>query len=108
VPDLAVADARRLVEAAPGLHHHAADAFVFEQHPALQHVDELDFAVVRVPLAVRRLARPRADHVCHHLAAGRALDAEVAVLEIAAQPAAREFCALGMGDVEAHDAAILR
>jgi hypothetical protein len=61
-----------------------------------------------VPFAVRRLARPGADDVRHHLAARRALDAEVAVLEVAAQPAAREFRALQMGDLEAHAAGILR
>jgi len=108
VPDLAVADARRLVEAAPGLHHHPADALVLEQHPALEDVHELHLAIVRVPFSVRRTSGARADDVRDHLAAGRSLDAEVAVLEIAAQPAAREFRALGMGDVEAHDAAILR
>ena len=50
MPDLAVADARRLVEA----------------------------------------ARARADDMRHHLAAGRALDAQVAVLEAAAQPSSLE------------------
>jgi len=108
VPDLAVADARRLVEAAPGLHHHPADALVLEQHPALQHVDELDFAVVRVPLAVRRLAAPRADDVGDHPASSCAPDAEVAILEVAAQPAAREFRSLPVRDAEAHGATILR
>jgi len=108
MPELAVADARRLVEAAAGFHPHLADALVFEQHPAFQHVDELQLAVVRVPFAVRRLARPRADHVRHHLAARRALDAEVAVLEIAAQAAARELRFLPVGDAEAHSARILR
>jgi len=108
VPDLAVADARRLVEAAPGLHHHPADALVLEQHPALENVHELHLAIVRVPFAVRRASGARADDVRDHLAAGRALDAEVAVLEVAAQPAAREFRALAVGDVEAHRAAILR
>jgi len=108
VPDLAVADARRLVEAAPGLHHHAADAFVLEQHPPLQHVDELHVAVVRVPFAVRRLPAARADHVRDHLAAGGAPDAEVAVLEVAAQPAARELRAFQMRDAEAHARTILR
>src|SRR5258708_31960212 len=87
VPELAVADARRLVEAAAGFHHDPAEAFVLEQHPALQHVDELQPAIVPVPLAVRRLAGAGADHVGHHLAAGRAPDAEVAVLETASPPA---------------------
>ena len=97
---LAVADVRRLVEAAAGLHPHFADALVLEQHPALEHVHELHLAIVRVPFAVRRRAGPRADHVRHHLAARRALDAEVAVFEVAAQPAAREPRALQMRDVE--------
>jgi len=108
VPDLAVADARRLVEAAPGLHHHPADALVLEQHPALEDVHELHLAVVRVPFAVRRLAGTRADHVRDYLAAGGALDAEVAILEVAAQPAAREFRSLPVRDAEAHGATILR
>src|SRR5687767_10820269 len=108
MPELAVADARRLVEAAAGFHHHLADTLVLEEHPALEHVYELHLAVVRVPFAVRRLSRTRADHVRHHLAAGRALDAEVAVLEVAAQPAALEFRSLAVGDVEAHRATILR
>ena len=91
--DLAVPDAGRLVEAAPRLHHHLSDALVLEQHPAFQHVHELQLAVVRVPLAVRSLFRPRTDDVREHLAPGGALDAEIAVLEVAAQPAAREACA---------------
>jgi len=98
--ELAVADVRRLVETSPRAHLHLADAFVLEQHPALEHVHELHLAIVRVPFAVRRLARPRADHVRHHLAARRALDAEVAVFEVAAQSAAREPRALQMRDVE--------
>jgi len=77
VLELAVADARRLVEAAAGLHPHSSDAFVLEQHPALQHVDELHGDVVVVPFAVRRLARARADDVRHHFPLGRALDAEI-------------------------------
>src|SRR6185295_19530969 len=106
--DLAVADARRLVEAAAGAHGDLAGAFVLEFDPALQHIDELHAAVVQVPLAARRLARPRADHVRHDLAARRALDAEVAVLEITAQSAARESGAPEMGDADAHHSGILR
>src|SRR5437764_6323360 len=106
--ELAVADARRLVEAAPRLHHHAPDAFVLEEHPALQHVDELHGAIVVVPLAMRRLARPRANDVRHHSTLARALDAEVAVLEVAAQAAARELSILAVRDLEArHGACIL-
>ena len=97
---LAMKNIRRLVEAAAGLHPHLADAFILEQHPALQHVDELHPAVVRVPLAVRRLARARADHVRDDLVARGALDAEVAVLEIGAQPAARELRAVQVRDAE--------
>ena len=91
MPELAVADARRLVEAAAGLHHHAPHALVLEEHPALEDVHELQLAVVRVPFAVRRASGPRADHVREDPAAGRAPDAEVAILEVAAQPAAREL-----------------
>ena len=98
--ELAVADVRRLVEAGPRLHAHAADAFVLEQHPAPEDVDELHPAIVRVPLAVRRLSRARADHVGDDVAARGALDAEVPVLEIAAQSAAREFRAPQVGDAE--------
>src|SRR6185436_14782485 len=107
--DLAVADARRLIEAGAGLHRDAADSLVLEHRRALQHVDELDVDVVPVPLAVRRLLRPRADDVRHHLAARGLLDAEGAVLEIAAQPAARELRVLEMRDVKApaHRAGIL-
>ena len=61
--DLAMANARRLVEAAAGFHHHFSDAFVFEQHPALEHVHELHVDIVVVPLAVRRLAPTRTDDV---------------------------------------------
>src|SRR5688572_29828237 len=99
---------RRLVEAAAGLHLHLADALVLEQHPAFEHVDELHLAIVRVPFAVGRLARSGADHVRDDLAARRALDAEVAILEITAQAAARELRLLAMGDAEAHRAGILR
>ena len=91
MPDLAVANIGRLVEAASGFHHHFADAFVLEQGPAFQHVDELQPAVVSVPLAVRRLLRPRTDHVRDHFSPRGAPDAEVAVLEVAAQPTAREL-----------------
>ena len=98
--ELAVADVGRLVEAAAGFHQHLADALVLEAHPPLEHVDELHLAVVRVPLAVRRLPGARADHVRHHAAARGALDAEVAVLEVAAQPAAGELRALPVRDVE--------
>jgi hypothetical protein len=63
---------------------------------------------VRVPFAVRRLAGTGADHVRDDLAAGRALDAEVAIFEVAAQPAPLEFRSLAVGDVEAHRATILR
>src|ERR1043165_2124710 len=98
--DLAVADARRLVEAGAGLHGDAADALVLEHRRALQHVDELHVDVVPVPVAVRRLARTGADHVRDDLAARGALDAEVAVLEVAAQPAARELRALQMRGAE--------
>src|SRR5512147_2837206 len=83
--DCAVADARQLIEAAAGFHAHAADALVLEHRPALEHVDELHVAVVPVPLPVRRLAWASADYVRHHLAARRAPDAEVAILEIVAQ-----------------------
>src|SRR5258706_6460325 len=106
--DFAMADARRLVEAAAGAHGDLADVLILEFDPALQHVDELHAAVVQVPLAARRLARSRANHVRDDFAARCALDAEVAVFEVTAQPAAREFCALAMGDVEAHAVEILR
>jgi len=106
--DLAVADARRLVKAAAGAHGDAADALVLEHRRALQHINELHVDVVPVPVAVRRLAAPRADDVRHHLAARRALDAEVAVFEVAAQPAPREFRVPPVSDAEAHGAEILR
>src|SRR3954470_12148818 len=98
--ELAVADARRLVEAAAGFHHHFADALVLELHPALEHVDELRLAVVRVPLAVRGFAGARADHVRHQLSAGRTLDAQVAVFEVAAQPAPLELGGFCVTDAE--------
>jgi len=91
VADFAVADSGRLVEAAARLHFHQADPLVLEYGRALEHVDELQPAKVPVPLAMRRLAGPGADHVRHHLAAGRALDAEVAILEVGAQSAPHEF-----------------
>jgi len=101
VTDLAVEDAGRLVEAASRFHHHLSDAFVFEQRPAFQHVDELQLAIVSVPLAVRRLLRPRPDDVRHHLPPRGAPDAEVAVFEITAQPAARELRARQMRHMKA-------
>src|SRR6267143_3803317 len=109
VLELAVADARRLVAAAAGLHPHSSDAFVLEQHPALQHVDELHGDVVVVPFAVRRFSGARADHMRNGLALGRALDAEIAVLEVATQAAALEAGAFAMTHSEAsgHGAIIL-
>src|SRR2546425_10082411 len=91
-----MADARRLVEAAAGLHQHFAHALVLEPHPAFQHVDELHRDVVVVPFAVRRSSRPRADDMGHHLALRCTLDAEVAVLEVAAQAATLELGATAM------------
>jgi hypothetical protein len=91
VAQLAVADARRLVEAGAGLHRDAADAFVLEHRRALQHVDELHVDVVPVPFAVRRLLRPGADDMRHHLSPRGALDPQVAIFEVAAQAAAAEF-----------------
>jgi len=110
MPDFAVPDAWRLVEAASRAHGHLADALVLEFHPALQHVDELQLAVVQVPLAVRRLPGARADHVRDDLAAGGAPDAEVAVLEITAQAALPERGFFRMADMKtaAHGARILR
>jgi len=111
VADLAVPDPRRLVEAAAGFHHHLACAFVFEQYPTLQHVHELQLAIVSVPFAVRRLAGPGADHVRDDLAARRARDAEVAVFEVAAQAAAQKSAAFKMRNAQAgsvHAAKILR
>ena len=70
--DFAVPDAGRLVEAAARLHLHPADALVLEHRAALEHVDELQAAIVPVPLAVRRLAGPGPDDVRHDLAARRA------------------------------------
>ena len=55
-----MADPGRLVEAAARLHPHLADALVFEQRPAFEHIHELQVAVVPVPLAMRRLGRPGA------------------------------------------------
>ena len=77
---------------------HAFDTAALELHPAIQHVDELQLAVVPVPLAVRRLARAGADDVRHHPALGRLLDAEVAVLEVASQAALFEARAFQMTD----------
>ena len=54
-----------------------------------------------MPLAVRRLPLPGADDVGDDLAAGRALDAEVPVLEVAAQTARHEFDPGAVADVEA-------
>ena len=106
--NLAVADARRLVEAGAGGHPHAADALVLEHGRALQHVHELQLAVVPVPLAVRRLARARADHVRDHLAARGAPDAEVAVLEVGAQAAASELRAVQVRDIESFGVSFCR
>jgi len=87
VLELAVADSRRLVEAAARLHPHLADALVLEQRPALEHIYELQLAVVPVPLSVRRPGGAGADDVRDDLAARGALDAEVAIFEVAAQAA---------------------
>ena len=105
--ELAVADARWLVEAAPRLHHDAPDAFVLEKHPAFQHVDKLHGAIVVVPLAVRRFTPASADHMRYHFATGRAFDAEVAVFEVAAQATARELSILAVRDVEARHGAFI-
>ena len=108
MPQLAMANARRLVEAGPRLHHHAADAFVLEQHPALQHVDELHIGIVAMPFAMRRLAGSRADDVRDDFSFRRPLDAEIAILEIAAQSPALELSIARVRDVEAgHGAFIL-
>jgi len=100
VADFAVPDAGRLVEAAARLHLHLADALVLEHRASLEHIDELQPAIVPVPLAVRRFPGPRPDDVRHHLAAGRAPDAEVAILEISAQSAPLELGGLAVIDGE--------
>src|SRR2546425_12322113 len=104
-----MADARRLVEAAAGLHQPFADALVLEPPPAFQHVDELHRDVVVVPFAVRRSSRPRADDMGHHFPLGRALDAEIAVFEVTAQSAPLEFRASAViyAEASAHGASIL-
>ena len=94
--ELAVANAWRLVEAGTGLHQHFADAFVLHLHPALQHVHELNVAIVPVPFAVRRCAWSRTDHVGDDLAARGAFDAKIAVLEVAAQSALDELRSCSM------------
>jgi len=111
VLQLAVPDARRLVEAAAGLHQHFAHALVLEQHPAPEHVHELQRAVVQMPLAVRRLSRPGADHVSDHLASRRPLDAQVAILEIASETSFFERRILQVSNTESravHERRILR
>src|SRR4051812_16784988 len=108
MPELAMANARWLVEAASRFHLHAPDALVLEEHPAFQHVHELHVGIVAVPFAVRRLARSRADDVRDDPAFRRALDAEIAILEIAAQAPALELSIARMRHVEAgHGAFIL-
>ena len=89
--DLAMADARRLVEAGAGLHAHAADALVLEHRPAFQHVDELHLAVVAVPLAVRRRAGARAQLARNRATRLRSLGSTCT--GIASTPCAR--CGLG-------------
>src|SRR5205809_5673037 len=101
MPELAMADARRLVEAAARLHHHTPDPLVLEQHPALQHVYELHIGIVAVPFAMRRLAGPRADDMRDDLALRRALDAEIAILEVTAQAPALELSIPCVRDLEA-------
>src|SRR3954470_9250727 len=101
MPELAMADAGWLIKAAPRLHHHAADVLVLEEHPALQHVHELHIGIVAVPFAVRLLARSRADDVRDALALGRALGAEIAIFEVAAQAPALELSVACVRDVEA-------
>lgn len=86
VADFAMPDAWRLVEARSRLHQNFANAFVFKFGPALQHIYKLHVAVMPVPFTVRRFARKRANHVAHHFASRGAVDAQVAILEVAAQP----------------------
>lgn len=86
VPDFPMPDARRLVEARSRLHQNFANAFVFKFGPALQHVHELHVAIMPVPFTVGRFAGQGTDHMAHHFSSRGASDAQVAILEVAAQP----------------------
>src|SRR5258706_9846843 len=94
-------DARRLGETRSRLHQHRAGTLVLHLHPASDHVRELQAAVVIVPVALRGPAGPGADHVSSPLARGRALHAEVAIFEIAAQAPPRELGARRVADEDA-------
>ena len=82
-----MADARALVDAVALADRPHALALVLELGPAVHDVDELERAVVDVPLLdlVLGLLAVVADQVGDVVALGRILDGEVAVLEDLAQ-----------------------
>src|SRR5512139_377125 len=87
VPELTMADARRLVHAGSGFEADASLPFVLELDPALEHVDELELGAMQVGLAGELGARGGADHVRGDAPLRRLLDAEIAVLEEGAKAA---------------------
>src|SRR5262245_27940500 len=94
--------ARRLQPAAAGAHDVGARALDLGFDPALEHVDHLEVDIVEVALGddLRPARRHEPDHVCQHHAAGGALDAEVAVLGVGAQPVGLEILVPMMAQAE--------
>src|SRR5208282_2834280 len=95
--ELGVADAGRLVHAGARPGDDLAHPFVVELHPALEHVIHLEVELVLVPAEAAMVALLGADDMGHGAAAGRLVDAEVAVLEAGSQAVALEDGVLGVG-----------
>lgn len=100
VPDLTVANIRRLMDARSGFEPHSALAFVVELDPALEHVDQLKAGLVKVGLARELGAGGGPDDMGIHPPGCRLLDAQTTVLVERPKPSL-EAGALGMGHNEA-------
>ena len=96
-------DPRRLGPGAALLHQGLALPFHVGLHPALEHVDHLEFDVVEMQLRhFGRIARPdQPDHMRLRQAVGGVGDAEVAIMRVAAQAVGDKILVAMMADGDA-------
>src|SRR6185436_20231897 len=80
VAELAMTDARRLMDARASFEADDALAFVLEFDPSLEDVDKLEFGSVQVRLAGELLARCGPDDMSDDASLRRAFDSQVPIL----------------------------
>src|SRR5262249_38105274 len=92
------ADAGRLIDRAPGHHVDGAEAVVPEPCLALEEIDQLEAERVSVPALAAAHGVLGADHVRTEAPFRCAVDAEVAIEAVRAQPVRFEVLVGGMGN----------